>query len=65
MAVSEQFPFVEYDDLAHLCDRVIVFRDGVQVSELSKPNLSEEIIVEHCFRTGQTRGEPRPRVGEG
>jgi ribose transport system ATP-binding protein len=43
---------VEYEDLAHLCDRVIVFRDGRPVSELRKPHLSEEIIVEHCFRTG-------------
>ena len=55
---------VEYEDLAHLCDRVIVFRDGVQVSELRKPNLSEEIIVEHCFRTGQVRAEPRSGTGD-
>ncbi|MBO0729013.1 MAG: sugar ABC transporter ATP-binding protein [Acidimicrobiaceae bacterium] len=41
---------VEYEDLAHLCDRVLVLRDGRTVSELRKPNLSEEIIVEHCFR---------------
>ena len=43
---------VEYEDLAHLCDRVIVFRNGRAQSELSKPHLSEEVIVEHCFRTG-------------
>ena len=44
---------VEYEDLAHLCDRVIVFRNGRAVSELRKPNLSEHQIVEQCFRTGE------------
>ena len=42
---------VEYEDLAHLCDRVIVFRYGKPVSELRKPNLSEDMIVEQCFKT--------------
>lgn len=42
---------VEYEDLAHLCDRVIVFRHGTAVSELRKPNLSEDVIVEHCYKT--------------
>jgi ribose transport system ATP-binding protein len=41
---------VEYEDLAHLCDRVLVFRDGRVVSELRKPNLDESRIVEQCFR---------------
>ncbi len=42
---------VEYEDLAHLCDRVFVFRHGRAVSELRKPNLSEDLIVEQCFKT--------------
>ena len=42
---------VEYEDLANLCDRVIVFRHGRPVSELRKPNLSEATIVDQCFRT--------------
>ena len=42
---------VEYEDLAHLCDRVIVFRNGAAVSEIGKSNLSEATIVEQCFRT--------------
>ncbi len=47
---------VEYEDLANLCDRVIVFRDGGPVSELRSPNLSEEVIVEHCFRPASLTG---------
>lgn len=42
---------VEYEDLAHLCDRVIVFRNGAVASEIKKANLSEATIVEQCFRT--------------
>ena len=42
---------VEYEDLANLCDRVIVFRHGRPVSELRKPNITEELIVEQCFTT--------------
>jgi ribose transport system ATP-binding protein len=41
---------LEYEDLAHLCDRVIVFRDGRMVSELSGASLTEDRIVEQCYR---------------
>jgi ribose transport system ATP-binding protein len=40
----------EYADLANLCDRVYVFRDKRIVAEISRPNLSEERIVEYAFR---------------
>jgi ribose transport system ATP-binding protein len=40
---------VEYEDLAHLCDRVLVFRDGEVVAELSGGELTEHRIVEQCF----------------
>lgn len=43
---------VEYEDLAHLCDRVIVFRHGHAVSELAKPHISESMIVEQCYNAG-------------
>jgi ribose transport system ATP-binding protein len=43
---------VEYADLAHLCDRVLVFRDGRVVAELHGAGLSEERIVEQCFASG-------------
>jgi len=42
----------EYEDLAHLCDRVMVFRHGRVVSELSGEMLSQDRIVEQCFRAG-------------
>jgi ribose transport system ATP-binding protein len=40
---------VEYEDLAHLCDRVLVFRDGEVVAELGGGDLTEHRIVEQCF----------------
>jgi ribose transport system ATP-binding protein len=40
---------VEYEDLAHLCDRVLVFRDGVVVAELRDDDLTQHRIVEQCF----------------
>jgi ribose transport system ATP-binding protein len=40
----------EYADLANLCDRVFVFRDGQVVAELSGTNLTEQRLVEAAFR---------------
>jgi len=53
----------EYDDLAHLCDRVLVFRDGRVVAELHGAELTQERIVERCFR-GARVGEPHTPDGE-
>jgi ribose transport system ATP-binding protein len=39
----------EYDDLASLCDRVIVFRDGRAVTELEGDALTPDSIVEQAF----------------
>jgi ribose transport system ATP-binding protein len=44
----------EYEDLAHLCDRVIVFRDGRPVAELQGEQLTPEAIVEQAFLVTQT-----------
>ena len=44
----------EYEDLAALCDRVLVFRDGSVISELSRGNLSKERIVEQCYRSKES-----------
>jgi ribose transport system ATP-binding protein len=41
----------EYDDLAHLCDRVVILRYGRIVRQLTGADLTEERIVEHCYRT--------------
>jgi ribose transport system ATP-binding protein len=41
----------DYEDLPHLCNRVIVFRAGRAVSELHGAELTHERIVEQCFRT--------------
>lgn len=43
----------EYEDLAHLCDRVLVMRHGAIVSELAGSDLTEDRIVEHCYRTSR------------
>jgi ribose transport system ATP-binding protein len=40
---------VEYEDLAHLCDRVIVMREGRQVAELHEGELTADRIVERCY----------------
>lgn len=40
----------EYEDLAHLCDRVIVFRHGSVSAELHGATLTKDRIAEQCFR---------------
>ncbi len=40
---------VEYEDLAHLCDRVLVIRDGRLVTELRREDLSADRIVEQAY----------------
>lgn len=39
----------EYEDLAHLCDRVIIFRGGEVYGELVGGQLSKERILERCY----------------
>ena len=41
----------EHEDLAHLCDRVLVFRDGRVVRALSGDELNGERILDESFRT--------------
>lgn len=40
----------EYEDLAHLCERVLVFRDGQVAAELSSGGLSHDRIVEQSYK---------------
>jgi ribose transport system ATP-binding protein len=41
----------EYEDLAHICDRVMVFRGGRVASVLHGADLTHARIVEQCFTT--------------
>jgi ribose transport system ATP-binding protein len=45
----------EYEDLAGICDRVVVLSDGRQVAELQGAGLTHEQIVEACYRTKTQR----------
>jgi ribose transport system ATP-binding protein len=46
----------EWDDLAHLCDRVMIFRDGRVVSELRGAGLTSQRIAEQSFRDFAAQG---------
>jgi len=46
---SVVYASAEYEDLAHVCDRVLVFRRGRIVSELSGESLRHDVIVSHCY----------------
>ncbi|TQK69061.1 sugar ABC transporter ATP-binding protein [Nocardioides sp. SLBN-35] len=50
---------VEYDDLAHLCDRVLVVGAGRVVAELSGDALSPESLATAAYRSG-VEGLPEP-----
>ena len=43
----------EYEDLAMLCDRVAVMRDGRKAVELEGPELTHERLVEECYRNAR------------
>ncbi len=39
----------EFDDLAHVCDRVLVFRDGQVAAQIDSEELSKDRILEQCY----------------
>lgn len=45
----------EYEDLAHVCDRVLVLHRGQVVGELEGDSLSKEEIAAHCYGTSTGR----------
>ena len=59
----------EYEDLAYLCDRVLIFSEGAIVGSLRSPGMTEERILERCYLAEsslatQTTGEsPDPGLG--
>jgi ribose transport system ATP-binding protein len=40
----------EHEDLAHLCDRVLVFRHGRVVGELTGNRLSPDALLNRCLQ---------------
>ncbi len=49
------FSSAEYEDLAHLCDRVLVFHEGRIAATLTGADLTEDRIVEQCYRAEKIR----------
>jgi ribose transport system ATP-binding protein len=50
---SVLYSSVEYEDLANVCDRVLVFRRGRIVGSLSGESLSAERLAERCYSGGE------------
>jgi ribose transport system ATP-binding protein len=48
--IAVLYASAEWEDLAHICDRVLVFRDGIVVSEIPRADLSEERIADQSLR---------------
>jgi ribose transport system ATP-binding protein len=53
---------VEYDDLAHICDRVLVIGGGRVVAELSGADLTPESVTTEAFRSGLAAAGPQPSL---
>ena len=49
--MSVLYASLEYEDLAHMCDRVLVFRDGRVIAEVKGPELTEERLADLSLRT--------------
>lgn len=41
----------DYEQLATVCHRVLIFSQGQIVAELSGANLTKDLIAEHCYRS--------------
>lgn len=50
----------EYEDLAHLCHRVFIFREGAIAGELSGHNLTADRILEQCMVSSGDRTQSTP-----
>jgi ribose transport system ATP-binding protein len=57
--IAVLYASAEWEDLAHVCDRVLVFRDGIVVSEILRDELSEERIADQSFRLDRPKTSPR------
>ncbi len=54
----------EYEDMAHLCDRVFVLRDGRPTAELAGAALTTESLIERCYVDRGTGGRPAAATGD-
>ena len=45
----------DFEDLAHVCDRVLVFRHGRLASELAGDALTEDRLIEQCYSSAAAR----------
>jgi ribose transport system ATP-binding protein len=52
--MSVLYASLEYEDLAHMCDRVLVFRDGRVIAEVKGSELTEERLADLSLRTETT-----------
>jgi ribose transport system ATP-binding protein len=52
--MSVLYASLEYEDLAHMCDRVLVFRDGRVIAEVKGPELTEERLADLSLRSETT-----------
>ncbi len=50
---SVLYSSVEYEDLANVCDRVLVFRRGIVIRTLSGADLTADKIAEYCYRSAE------------
>lgn len=53
--MSVIYASLEYEDLAHMCDKVLVFRDGSVAATLTGDEISADRIIEICMRRGNER----------
>ena len=53
---SVLYASVEYEDLANVCDRVLVFDRGRVVGELSGAGLTADRLAQHCYRGTESAG---------
>ncbi len=51
---------VEYEDLAHICDRVLVIGGGRVVAELSGSDLTPETVTAAAFKSGMAETAVQP-----
>ena len=52
----------EAEQLALICDRVLVFGKGRIIREIAGEELSKDVISTACYQSAQTTARSRPRA---